>query len=118
MGTAVSALEKVLLRRNALVVQAEQEAAMAAELALMAEKVGSDDLLSVSEVTTALEHTARSHAGAYLIWAEAAKTEDRLLARSLEAVAETLHTLAEQAHAAVREASEYVESLQHESPAA
>jgi hypothetical protein len=118
METTVSALEKVLLRRRELIAQSEEHAAMSAELALMAEKVAPDDLLSVSVATTALEHTARSHAGAYLAWAEAAETEDRLLARSLEAVAGTFHTLAEQAHAAAREASEYVESLQYESPAA
>ena len=118
-GSAVRGLKKQdLPRRSELIAQAEEQAAMAADLALMAEKAGPDDLPSISVVATALEHAARTQAGAYLTWAEAAEAEDRLLARSLEAVAGTLHVLAGQAHAAAIEASEYVESLQYDSPAA
>jgi hypothetical protein len=105
-----------LLRRAELVARAEEQAAIATEQATLAHDATVEDLLSLPVATLALEQTALLYAGAYSRWGQLAEADDdRLLARSLESVARTLRTLAEQAHAASDEAIGYSEAVKAES---
>ena len=100
-----------LVRRAELIAQAEELAAIATEHAALARDATPQDLLSLSFEASALEQTALAYAGAYARWAEIAGNEDRLLARSLEAVTSTLRVLADQAHITASEAEDYAESV-------
>jgi hypothetical protein len=112
----VSALDAVpmdsLVRRAELVGKAEEQAALATEQAALAHEAGTEELLSLPVVTLALEQTALLYAGAYARWSQLAEMDDdKLLARSLDTVARTLRTLAEQVHTASDEAAGYVEAV-------
>lgn len=101
-----------LVRRAKLVGQAEEQAAIATEQAALARDATPKDLLSLPVAAMALEQTALVCAGAYSRWGQLAVDDgDRLLARSLEAVARTLRVLAEQAHTASSEAFAYAEAV-------
>jgi hypothetical protein len=99
--------KRELLRRAELVAQAEEQAAIAAEQARTAEQANIGDLLAASVVATGLAQASLSQASAYERWAAQAEGEDRLLARSLRAVADALLVVSERAHDATAQANGY-----------